>query len=212
MVDYKKGDGSKALEAKASEAYMAALILASASPRRIELLGTLKIEFEVIPSNVDETVDGGYTPGMLVEMLARTKASAVAKSRPDDLILGADTVVVLDEKVLGKPADGEDAARMLRMLQGRRHEVYTGVCLKRGKDGFERSAHEVTEVRFLPMTEEEIAAYVRTDEPLDKAGAYAIQGFGSLFISGITGDYFNVVGLPIRLVATLLKEAGVEVM
>ena len=103
-------------------------------------------------------------------------------------------------------------ARMLRMLQGRSHEVYTGICLKRAADGFERTAHEVTEVRFLPMSEEEISSYVRTGEPLDKAGAYAIQGFGTLFISGITGDYFNVVGLPVRLVATMLKEAGMEVI
>ena len=178
----------------------------------MELLGALKIEFEVVPSNADETAEDGISPGTLVEMLAKAKASVVSASRPEDLVLGADTVVVLDEQVLGKPKDNVDAARMLRMLRGRSHEVYTGICVKRAADGFERTAHEVTEVRFLPMSEEEISSYVRTGEPLDKAGAYAIQGLGTLFISGITGDYFNVVGLPVRLVATMLKEAGMEVI
>ncbi|HOA15189.1 MAG TPA: Maf family protein [Bacillota bacterium] len=191
---------------------MAGLILASASPRRVELLEALKIEFEVVPSNADETVEDGLSPGTLVEALARAKASAVSASRPKDLVLGADTVVAIGGQVLGKPKDCDDAARMLRMLQGRSHEVYTGICVKREADGFERVAHEVTEVRFLPMSEEEIASYVGTGEPLDKAGAYAIQGFGTLFISGITGDYFNVVGLPLRLVAEMLEEAGVKVI
>lgn len=186
--------------------------MASASPRRIELLGALKIEFEVVPSNADESAEDGLSPDKLVEMLAKAKASVVSEMRPHDLVLGADTVVVLEDQVLGKPKDDGDAARMLRMLQGKSHEVYTGICLKRAADGFERTAHEVTEVRFLPMSEEEISSYVRTGEPLDKAGAYAIQGFGTLFISGITGDYFNVVGLPVRLVATMLKEAGMEVI
>ncbi len=186
--------------------------MASASPRRVELLEALKIEFEVVPSNADETVEDGLSPGTLVEALARAKASAVSASRPKDLVLGADTVVAIGGQVLGKPKDCDDAARMLRMLQGRSHEVYTGICVKREADGFERVAHEVTEVRFLPMSEEEIASYVGTGEPLDKAGAYAIQGFGTLFISGITGDYFNVVGLPLRLVAEMLEEAGVKVI
>jgi len=191
---------------------MAGLILASASPRRIELLGSLGLIFDVIPSSADEYLDGRPEPGLLVEALARRKARAVAGGRPEDVVLGADTVVVLDGEVLGKPAGPEEAKCMLRKLQGREHEVFTGVCVVCSARGFESYAHERTRVRFLPMSEDEIAGYVATEEPLDKAGAYAIQGLGSLYVEGITGDYFNVVGLPLRLAARLLKEAGIRVI
>ncbi len=191
---------------------MARLILASASPRRIELLGSLGLIFDIVPSSADEYVDGRPDPGLLVETLAKRKAQAVSAGRPFDVVLGADTVVVLEGEVLGKPKDQEDAKSMLRKLQGREHEVFTGVCVINAAGGFESSAHEETKVRFLPMSEEEIAGYVDTKEPLDKAGAYAIQGLGSLYIEGITGDYFNVVGLPLRLTARLLKEAGIRVI
>ncbi len=178
------------------------VILASASPRRRELLSQIGWEFEVCASQVEERITKTL-PSEIVEELSRQKAQAVYDSLPDKdslLVIGADTVVSCDGKVMGKPADREDAVRMLSMLQGRSHYVYTGVtvikCDNRGESNV-KSFHEETEVTFYPMKEEEILRYVDTLDPMDKAGAYGIQGMCARYISGIKGDYNNVVGLPV---------------
>jgi septum formation protein len=175
------------------------LILASQSPRRRELLERAGIPFLVRVANVPEQIEPGETPCQYVSRLSRNKASAVS----GDLVLGADTVVVVDEHILEKPVDKDDAFRMLRMLSGREHSVITGICLRRGDEFFNET--QETRVRFTPMTETEIQEYVASGEPMDKAGAYAIQGLASKFIDRIEGDYSNVVGLPVSLVYTLLK-------
>jgi septum formation protein len=184
---------------------MKPVVLASGSPRRRELLGQIGIaEFEVLPAKGEETAPEGLTPAELVEHLAAQKASEIAAQRPDALVIGADTVVVLDGTVLGKPHDEADAKRMLSALSGRSHEVYTGLAvISNGK--IYRHA-ERTEVAFRALTEEEIAAYVATGEPMDKAGAYGIQGKACVFIRGIQGDYYNVVGLPVCALHELLKQ------
>lgn len=173
----------------------AKIILASASPRRRELLAQAGFEFEVVTSDVDEVVDPSLTPDKLVMSLARQKAQAVAQNRADCVVIGSDTVVVLDGKVLGKPRDVADAVRMLESLSGRKHEVYTGVCI-----AFAGETHcffERTSVNFCELDGEQIKAYVATGEPMDKAGAYGIQGKGCVLVEGIEGDYFNVVGFPV---------------
>lgn len=177
------------------------LVLASASPRRRALLERLGLDFEVRPTDADETWPAGLDAGPAAEEVAMRKARAV--EAPGALVLAADTVVVLDGEVLGKPADDAEAAATLGRLSGRTHEVATGLALRR--DGREATAHETTRVTFAPLTPAEIAAYVATGSPLDKAGSYGIQDdFGALLIDGIDGDYFNVVGLPLRrLYATL---------
>ena len=182
------------------------LVLASASPRRQELLRSAGIPFEVHPSNVPETPAPGQLPKTFAERLACEKAQTVAKNFPKDCVLGADTIVVLDNRVLGKPRDAEDAARMLRMLSGRTHQVITGVCLQ--VDGQWTVASETTSVTMSEISEKEIADYIATGEPVDKAGAYAIQGIASRWIPRIEGDYSNVVGLPVALVVKMLKVSG----
>lgn len=170
------------------------IILASASPRRREILAQAGFEFEVKTSDVTEVIDPALKPGELVMSLAFQKAQAVASLDADSVVIGADTVVVLDGKVLGKPRSEEDARQMLRHLSGRMHEVYTGVCLI-----FQEKTHsffESTRVNFCELSDEQIAAYVATKEPMDKAGAYGIQGKGCILVEGIEGDYFNVVGFP----------------
>jgi len=173
------------------------LILASQSPRRRELLGCAGIPFAVRTASVDETRAGEEDPGAHVCRLAREKAQSVACAL-DEIVLGADTVVVIDGEVLGKPSDREHAARMLRQLSGRAHEVLTGICLRTSNRLI--VDRESTRVRFVRLPEEEIAAYVASGEPMDKAGAYAIQGMASRFIDRIEGCYSNVVGLPVALV------------
>ena len=180
------------------------VVLASASPRRRELLQTAGVEFTVKVSDADEHIDPDTPPHEAVMALARQKAQTVAKSCPGDLVIGADTVVVYDGAILGKPADAADAARMLRMLSGKTHVVYTGVCLLYGKK--EETFFEQTQVTFYPLTEQEIEAYVATGEPMDKAGAYGIQGRGCTLVQRICGDYFNVVGLPVAAVCRRLRE------
>ena len=186
------------------------MILASQSPRRKELLGQMGLRgFKVTSPEVDETVDEHLPPAQVVEELSRRKAMAVARHADgDDLIIAADTVVALEGAVLGKPADGADAARMLAALAGRTHFVYTGLTVLRGERA--RTVSEETAVTFRPLTEGEIAAYVATGEPLDKAGAYGIQGYGALLVEGIRGDYYNVMGLPVCRLGLLLKELGVD--
>jgi len=181
-------------------AYM--LVLASHSPRRREILMNAGIEFICRPVTVDETYQPGEDPRAHVERLAREKAMAVEPGE-GEIILAADTEVVVDHDVLGKPSDAEDAARMLRLLSGREHEVITGICLR--WNGRTLLDSETTRVRFVALSDAEIAAYVRSGEPMDKAGAYAIQGLASKFIDRIEGCYFNVVGLPVSLVSKHLS-------
>jgi septum formation protein len=183
------------------------LVLASASPRRRELLSGLGLRFTVRSSEIDETPRPGEAPGAYVLRLAREKVLAVG--RPGELVLAADTSVVVDEQILGKPRDDADAERMLRLLAGREHEVLTGVAVL---DPMGRLAAGVarTVVRMAPLSAEEIAWYVATGEPRDKAGAYAIQGLGALFVEAVTGNYSNVVGLPIPTVYRLFAELGYD--
>ena len=187
------------------------LVLASSSPRRAELLGAAGIPFVVRAANVDETRRKDEPPVAYVERLSRDKALAVRnEDDPSELILGADTTVVIADEVAGKPVDDEDAVRMLRGLSGVWHEVLTAVTLLCGEDS--RVAVEVTRVKFAPLTDKEIRRYVASGEPRDKAGAYAIQGYAALFIERIEGSYSNVVGLPVRTVYSLARELGVELI
>lgn len=178
------------------------IVLASASPRRRQLLEMLGIPVMVAPSAVQEVPLPREPPAAYARRLARDKARAV----PGELVLGADTVVVLDGELLEKPHDSEDAVRMLRRLQGRRHEVTTAVCLIAG--GVEHQAADTTAVYFRPANDEVLQAYVATGEPMDKAGAYGIQGYGAALVDRIEGDFFSVMGLPVRLVLDLLGQAG----
>lgn len=189
-----------------AEAVLEPLILASASPRRADILNAVGWPFEVEVADVDETLEAGEGPVEYVERLARKKAEAVASRRLLGLVLGADTVVVIDGKVIGKPRDMEEAREMLRLLNGREHEVLTGVALVRVEEKRAAVAHERTLVRFGRMSDDEIEWHVRVGQPLDKAGAYAVQRHAALFIEGIEGDYWNVVGLPVRLVYRLARE------
>jgi nucleoside triphosphate pyrophosphatase len=186
------------------------LVLASASPRRRELLAGLGLRFTVRPADVDETPRDGEDPGAYVLRLAQEKAAAVAlPENTQELVLAADTTVVIDGEILGKPLDEEDARRMLRRLSGREHEVLTGLALCEA-GGREASAMETSRVRMAALSEDEIAWYAATREPLDKAGAYAIQGLGSLFVEAVAGNYSNVVGLPIPAVYRLFAALGVD--
>ncbi len=195
------------------------LVLASASPRRQELLRNAGIPFVVQPTDIPEAPQAGEFPQACAERLAREKALAVFHDRPHDIILGADTIVIVDSQILGKPRDPADAVRMLRLLSGRSHQVITGVCLvgppselrtgnRELTTAFEDTRSETTLVTMDAFGDDEIQAYVATSEPMDKAGAYAIQGMASRWISRIEGDYFNVVGLPVSLVYRMLREHG----
>jgi nucleoside triphosphate pyrophosphatase len=187
------------------------IVLASASPRRQELLRNAGIEFSVCPADVPEVLAQGEAPVAFAKRLAREKARAVYERMlageadcDGRFVLGADTVVIVDEHVLGKPSDEADAARMLRLLSGRKHQVTTGVCLI--GDGFEDVRSETTEVVFEALTDEDIRGYIASGEPMDKAGAYAIQGIASRWIPRVDGCYFNVVGLPVSLVCRMMTD------
>ena len=182
------------------------MILASASPRRKELLALAGYDFTVETAAVEETYDPTLPPEQIVMHLAAIKSAPVAARHPNETVIGADTVVVLDETILGKPRSEEDAKAMLRLLSGRVHQVYTGVCLRRGETKV--CFHECTLVHFKVLTEEEIAAYVATGEPMDKAGSYGIQGKGCILVEGIEGDYFNVIGLPVSRLYDEIKAFG----
>ena len=182
------------------------LILASASPRRRELLAHLGLPFTIEAADIDETPLPDEDPRLYTERLAREKAQAIAQRHPDATILAADTTVVVDDLILGKPRDTADACRMLQLLQGRSHRVITGVALYSNNQTTVESEH--TSVIFTQMTIEMIGNYVATGEPLDKAGAYGIQGIAAQFIPRIEGDYSNVVGLPLARVRQLLQGAG----
>lgn len=179
------------------------LILASNSPRRAEILKQGGFSFEKRVADTDETLSNGILPAEAVEVLAQRKGRAVPRAA-DEVLLAADTVVALDGRILGKPADSADAEAMLKMLSGRTHSVFTGVYITDGEREF--LFHTETRVTFYPLTQAEVAAYVQSGEPMDKAGAYGIQGRGALFVEKIDGDYFNVVGLPLAKTAKMLKE------
>jgi septum formation protein len=183
-----------------------ALTLASQSPRRADILRAVGWPFEAEAADVDESLRGGEAVERYVERLAREKAETVAARRLFGLVLGADTTVVVEGEILGKPRNDDEARRMLRRLRGRWHEVVTGVALVRAETKRAVTAHARTRVRFAQMTDAEVDWYVATGEPADKAGAYAVQGRGALFIEAIEGEYWNVVGLPIRLVYKLSAE------
>ncbi|MBM7701363.1 Maf family protein [Metabacillus iocasae] len=182
------------------------LILASGSPRRKELLEQVNVPFTVHVSKVEEVIDPSHTPSEAVMSLALQKAKDVAESYSDALVLGADTVVVQHNSILGKPKDEQQAKEMLRMLSGQTHQVLTGVALVQNEQII--TFYEQTDVTFYPLKEEEIARYVQSGEPMDKAGSYGIQGLGAIFVKEIKGDYFSVVGLPLSRTVRELEKIG----
>jgi nucleoside triphosphate pyrophosphatase len=188
------------------------IILASASPRRSELLRQLGIQFTIAPADVDERIRPGETPEGYAERLSLDKARAAAGKAGGGIVIAADTIVVLDNEILGKPSDAQDAVRMLSMLSGNSHRVITALSLMDAVTGTTLTRTSETRVRFFPLSAEQIASYVATGEPLDKAGAYGIQGKGALLISGIEGCYFNVVGLPLSLLGQMLSEYGINLL
>ncbi|GIM44606.1 Maf-like protein [Collibacillus ludicampi] len=188
------------------------IVLASGSPRRRELLAGIGLSFDVIVSHVDETVDEEMDPPALVQELAYRKAHDVAKSLKYGLVIGADTIVVIDDEVLGKPTDVQDAIRMLSRLQGRTHSVYSGIAIIDAKTSEKRIAYSRTDVKMRSLSASEIERYVSTGEPMDKAGSYAIQGIGAILIDSIQGDYFTVVGLPLSLLASMLSTFDIDVL
>lgn len=187
------------------------LILASGSPRRMELLRAVGWPFDAVAADIDEAVRAGEDAVSYVKRLALTKAQTVASRSPESLVLGADTTVVVGGEILGQPIDDDDARRMLNLLSGKWHEVLTGVALLRADQEAPLVDHETTRVRFAEMSVEEIDWYVATGEPRGKAGAYGIQGHAALFVEEIAGDYFNIVGLPLRLVYEMVRKSEQEV-
>lgn len=195
------------------------LVLASSSPRRKELVASLGLSLPVyiLSTDTDESIMPGWTPVQVVEQLSLRKAQAAVRmlqqkhDKETSLIIGADTIVVLDGDVLGKPSHDEEAKAMLRRLQGRSHEVYTGVACVLSSNGEAAVAHRMTKVQMKPLSEQQIARYVATGEPHDKAGSYGIQGLGSTMVDRIDGCYFNVVGLPLALLSDMLAQYDVHV-
>lgn len=192
------------------------LVLASASPRRRELLEGLGIKFDVIVSSEDESIiDKNLSPDLYACELAFLKATSVAKMISDEkkrILISADTVVSIDGEILGKPKNKTDAKEMLKKLSGKEHYVYTGLCVMRMKDGFATTKACKTKVKFKELTDDLIDNYINTNEPMDKAGAYGIQGKGAVMVESITGDYFNVVGLPLSMLFDVLKEEfGIDI-
>jgi septum formation protein len=184
------------------------LILASSSPRRKELLENLQISFTILSSEVDESFSPGLSPDEVVMELASRKAQAVFNDNPDAFVIGADTIVVANNEILGKPTNEEEAVAMLKLLSGAQHDVYTGVTIISPTSS--TRFFEKTEVWFWELTDDEIRSYVKTGEPLDKAGAYGIQQLGSLLVKKIHGDYFAVGGLPVARTIRELKKAGYQ--
>ena len=187
------------------------IILASQSPRRKELLERMGLSgFEIIPAQGDESCPPGSTPAEMVEELSRRKCAEIAAAHPDALVIAADTVVAAGGQILGKPRSGEQAAQMLRLLSGRENRVYTGLTVSRGGEAV--TEHEITDVRFRPLSELDVSRYITTGEPMDKAGAYGVQGYGCVLVEGIFGDYYNVMGLPVCRLARLLARFGVDAL
>lgn len=187
------------------------IILASSSPRRRELLLGMGLEFDIIPSDVDETVSPDLAPAQIVEELAFRKARDIATTYPHKIVIGSDTVVVWSDRVLGKPQDEEEAFQMLSRLQGDWHRVYTGLAVIHGQSGIKKVGHTCTRVQMKPLSPEKIKRYISSGEPMDKAGAYAIQGIGATLVQRIEGDYFTVVGLPVSLLADYLASFSIEI-
>ncbi|MBR1832110.1 MAG: septum formation inhibitor Maf [Ruminiclostridium sp.] len=181
------------------------IILASQSPRRKELFSLITADFKIIPAVGEERADRSLPPSEYVVELAKHKALEVAEKYPEEVVIGADTVVVINGEILGKPKDEADAKRMLRLLSGTEHSVYTGMCLSCGN--MNRNFCEETKVRFFTLSDREIEEYTASGEPFDKAGAYGIQGTGALLVSGITGDYYNVMGLPVGRLYREMRES-----
>ncbi|MDA1477449.1 Maf family protein [Bacillus changyiensis] len=179
-------------------------ILASQSPRRKELLDLLQFPYSIVVSETEEKINRNFSPEENVKWLAEQKVQEIAERYPEAVVLGADTIVCFDDVYLGKPKDTEDAERMLRMLSGKTHSVFTGVCIKSTDKSV--TFYNETEVTFWPLEEEDISAYIKTGEPFDKAGSYGIQGKGALFVKQIKGDYYSVVGLPISKTMRMLKK------
>lgn len=191
---------------------MEPIILASASPRRSEIMNQLGLDFQVIPSDISEVIpEFSFSPRDLVAELALHKASDVARKLKQGLVIGADTLVVLEDRVFGKPSDPDEAVEMLTALSGRTHSVYTGIAIIQASTGRTETGFCETKVKFKPLSPEEIQSYVNTKEPLDKAGAYGIQGKGGVLVEGIEGCYFNIVGLPISKLADMLQKFQVSV-
>lgn len=184
------------------------IILASGSPRRADLLTKIGVEFELEPSQVKERPHSDEAPPDYIIRIARAKVVAIARKRDSGLVIGADTIVVLDGRMLGKPEDEDDARNMLRQLSGKWHAVMTGIALYDAATKREVADYDKTLVRFAQMTEREIDWYVRSGEPMDKAGAYGIQGLAGLFVDEIAGNYYNVVGLPLPLLYRLARRLG----
>jgi septum formation protein len=183
---------------------MKKLILASTSPRRRELMSLLNIPFEIHAQEVDESFEKGLSPEEVVQFLATKKASIIAEINPDAVVIGADTVVVFNHEIIGKPSNSQHAVEILQNLSGKTHQVYTGIAIL--SKGHSEIFYEATDVTFYNLSIEEIETYVETGEPLDKAGAYGIQGFGSTLVEKINGDYFTIVGLPVSRLNRKLKE------
>ena len=179
------------------------LILASQSPRRKELLGLLNIPFTIRVADIDESMDPALSPFDEVARVSRLKALAIDR-QPEDVVIAADTIVVCDDKVLGKPVDARDANRMLSMLSGRAHQVMTGMTVLRGDRVISHT--EVTDVYFRPLTQQQIEAYIATKDPMDKAGSYGIQSGAAIFVEKISGDYYNVMGLPVCRLSQILEQ------
>ncbi|WP_289135280.1 nucleoside triphosphate pyrophosphatase [uncultured Brevibacillus sp.] len=190
----------------------ASLILASSSPRRRELLQNLGIAFEILTSDVDETTAPELSPEDVVKELSLRKATAIADRLTEGIVLGSDTIVVLHGQILGKPVDESDAFRMLSMLQGQEHTVYSGVTLIDAATKRSEVSFSHTQVKIRPLSKVEIESYIATREPMDKAGSYAIQGIGATIVEGIKGDYFTVVGLPLCLTANMLSRFGIVIL
>ena len=192
---------------------MKKIVLASASPRRKELLEQIGISFEVIASNVNENIQYQDNPDRYVEQLALMKAQEVARRvNPGHLIIGSDTIVLLDNEILGKPENDQDAFNTIKRLSGKSHFVFTGVAIIEAAEGKTMVSHAKTKVKFRDVEDDEIMAYIKSGEPADKAGSYGIQGKGAVLVEGIDGCYFNVVGLPISCLCSMLKSFGVEVL
>ena len=187
------------------------IILASASPRRREILEMFNLKFDVNPSNIDENIDI-KNPYEFVESLSYNKAKNIADKNSDSLVIGCDTIVHINDRILGKPVDEKDALNMLKLLSGKVHEVVTGISLVCKNKNIKLISHETTKVYFKDLSDEEILCYIKTKEPLDKAGSYGIQGLASVFVEKIDGCYFNVVGLPTSKLYTLLGRIGVNLL
>jgi septum formation protein len=186
------------------------IVLASSSPRRQEIIRNLGLEALVIPSRVDEAVEPELAPAQIVEELALRKANSVAEEQTDSIVIGSDTIVVLDGNILGKPRDEADAFHMLQRLQGRAHEVYSGIACVDSSNKQYSVRHCRTVVHMKPLSEQQIKRYIATGEPMDKAGSYGIQGKGAVFIERLDGDFFSVMGLPVHLLYEMLLEFGIS--